>query len=77
MRIEYVGKAPPPPAPGKPAPPWWLGRRAECQKCHTIFTLTENDAPLQLNSFQIRCPMPGCGNYISIRPVYDRSGKIY
>jgi hypothetical protein len=57
-------------------PPWWLGKKAECPKCHALFTLEANDAPWRYTNFALRCPTRGCGAYIQIRPVFDRTGRI-
>ena len=58
------------------APPWWLGKKAECPRCFTVLTLELGDAPAHYVNFALRCPTRGCGAYIQIRPVYDRTGKI-
>jgi hypothetical protein len=76
MKIEKLGTIPKK-SEEQPAPPWWLGKRAECQRCGTTITLTINDAPPHLDAFNLQCPAPGCGGFILIRPMYDRSGKIY
>jgi hypothetical protein len=61
----------------QPAPSWWVGKRAECSKCSAVVMLTTGDAPAGLDSFSLRCPTPGCGNYIPIRPLYDRTGRLF
>lgn len=57
-------------------PQWWVGKKAECPQCHVVVTLELGDAPNHFTSFAMRCPTAGCGAYIPIRPVFDRSGKI-
>lgn len=76
MKVEHYGKLPEKQA-ETPAPPWWLGKRAECPKCHTLVTLTLGDAPANLDAFQLKCPNVGCGGYIQVRPLFDRSGRIW
>jgi hypothetical protein len=75
MKIILPGTLPKPEA-KVPTPPWWLGKRAECPKCRTTFTLEANDAPWRYVNFALRCPTRGCGAYIQIRPVFDRAGRI-
>jgi len=58
------------------APTWWLGKKVECPRCAGLFTLELGDAPSRYSNFALRCPTKGCGAYIAVRPVFDRSGKI-
>jgi len=75
MKIEKVG-AVPKVEKVQAAPPWWLGKRVECPRCFIVLTLEMGDAPAHYVNFALRCPTKGCGAYIAVRPVYDRSGAI-
>jgi len=76
MRVLKYGKIPEK-VTETPTPPWWLGKVAECPKCHTLVTLTAQDAPAGLDAFTLHCPNAGCGGFINVRPVYDRTGRIF
>ena len=75
MKVEHYGKLPPKDV-ETPSPPWYCGKRAECPKCGTVVTLGAADGPPGASSFNLFCPLPGCGAYIPVRPVFDRSGLI-
>ena len=75
MKVEQKGSVPKA-QPVTAAPPWWLGKRAECPRCHAVITLEMGDAPSHYVNFAVRCPTHGCGAYIAVRPMFDRSGQI-